>query len=59
MIFFILKILGAWLALSLIAMPVLIPLYVRRFKKHDAWVEQSRQPPLKIYQFPEIRRRMW
>jgi Kef-type K+ transport system membrane component KefB len=55
MIFFILQILGAWLAVSLIAAPVLIPLLLRRIAKHDAWVEQSRQPPLKIYRFPEVR----
>lgn len=55
MIFFVFKILGAWLAVSLIAAPVLIPLLMRRFAKHDEWVEQSRQPPLKIYRVPEVR----
>jgi hypothetical protein len=51
-----LEILAGWTALALILMPVLIPLLVRRFLKHDEWVEQARQPPLKIYRFPVIRK---
>ena len=50
-----LEILAGWTALSLVLAPVLIPRLVRRFAKHDRWLEQSRQPPLKIYRFPEIR----
>lgn len=50
-----LEILGGWLALSLITAPVLIPWYVRRFVKHDEWVEQSHQAPRPHYRFPEIR----
>jgi hypothetical protein len=55
MILFILKILGAWLVLTLISAPVLIPILLRRFVRHDEWVENSKRPPLKMYRFPEIR----
>jgi hypothetical protein len=51
-----LEILGGWLALNVILAPVLIPLLVRRFAKHDGWVEQSRRSAsLKMYRFPQVR----